>query len=258
MEKELAAKLLLSDYTDDLGRATLKKYSSPNYVREENHGLYTGQALILLRASGLLTMENTRNFNTMMDAVQVMDDYMEPIQGLYSRQPYPWYKGDHHNVSKDEYRGFAYGASVLNNKRIMSEIVEYGESNSWFYVDDDPYGGINLDHMGAFRLPTDRALLKITAGIDPSLLEVLSFGISAWLNSRKPVGDTSSKIMSWFGFKAIEYSGYNSRILNFMKKRFDKNLKKQYNMDDYVSEMINIYYQDRNHPFHALSEGLIL
>jgi hypothetical protein len=140
----------------------------------------------------------------------------------------------------------------------MSDIVGYGEDNSWFYVDDDPYGGVNLDHMGAYRLPTDRALLKIVAGQDPSLLEVLSFGVSAWLNSRKPEGDTSSKLMSWFGFKAIEYSGYKSRILTFLKKRFDKNLKKQYNRDDYVSELINIYYQDQNHPFHALSKGLTL
>ena len=258
MEKSQAAKLLSSNYTDGLGRATLYDFTEEWYKPSENHGLFTGEAMILLRANGLMEMENIWNFSNMMEMVQVYDKYEEPIQGLYARQPNHWEVEGHHNVSKDEYRGFAYGAAVTNNKRLMNEIIDYGRSNSWFYVDDDPNGGVNTDHMGAFRLPTDRALYKIVAGQDPNLLEILSLGITAILNSRKPKGDTSSKIMSWFGFKAIEYAGYNSKILNFMKKRFDKKLKEQYNREDYIHELINIYFQDRNHPFHALSKGLTL
>ena len=250
--KKEASIELLGSYTDDIGRTTLKRYDDPNYVREENHGLYTGEGLILLKANSLLRQIDKDNFHLMMGSISTGHS------GLYSRHPYPFYAQEHHNVSKDEYRGFAYGSAAIGSSSRMRNIVKYGQSNWWFYVDDDPHGGINLDHPGAYRLPTDRALLKITALQKPNIIEIVSFGVSAWLNSRKEPNDTSSKIMSWFGFKAIEFTGYESKILNFFKKKFDNNLRKQYNRSDYINVLIGIYFKDPNHPFHVLSEGLEL
>lgn len=254
--KQVAIDRLFSEYTDIYGRITLHPAKNhthiyPNYD-SENQGLWTGEAGILLKLNNAHANDISKyraNFDRMMNHIAVGPP------GLYSRHPAPFWHNDHHNVSKDEYRGFAYGAVATGNPKLMGPIISYGEVNSWFYVDDDPYGGINTDHMGGYRTPTDRGLYNIAAKREPSLLQVLFMGGSAWLNSRKPKGDTSSKVMSWFNFKSVEITGYKSKILSFFKKRFDKNMKMMYNGDNYMEEVFKIYFQP-DHPFHVLVKGL--
>ena len=253
MTKSEAVERLFNEYTDAYGRTTLypAKDSDPEngIYDSENQGLWTGEAGILLRLNYESMIKYDSNYGKMLRSVYVGD------VGLYSRHPAPFWQNDHHNVSKDEYRGFAYGAAAVGWQVVMIDIISYGESNSWFFVDDDPHGGFNKDHLGAFRLPTDRALYKIVAGQKPSIVELLFLGGSALLNSRKPAGDTSSKIMSWFAFKSAEIVGFESKILNFFKKRFDKNLKKCYNTDNYMEEVFKIYFPE-DHPFQVLIKGL--
>ena len=262
--KKQAVSRLFNEYTDFYGRITLNpaKDSNPRIgvYDSENQGLWTGEAGVLLKLNGFeeeLIGTYKSNFNKAMKAVQVQSSDFDNINtlGLYSRHPRPFYLNEHHNVSKDEYRGFAYGFAVLGNSGKMNRIIKYAKSNSWFFVDDDPRGGINLKHLGAYRLPTDRGLYKIVAGQEPSVIELLFIGISALLNSRKPKQDTSSKLMSWFAFNAIEIVGYKSKILSFFKKRFDKNMKVCYNSDTYMEEVAKIYFQP-DHPFHVLFKGL--
>jgi len=257
IEKTKAVRRLLSEYTDQYSRVTLNPARDSNPETgdydSENQGLWTGEAGILLHLNGfheIVSGPYKRNFNKMMTSIEV-----DRIPGLYSRHPYPFYKKDHHNVSKDEYRGFAYGAAVTQNKGLMRKIIEYGQINDWFFIDDDPYERGDFDHLGAYRLPSDRGLYKIVAGQEPSVIERLFIGISALIASRKPRGNTSSKLMGWFTFKAIEISGYESKILNYFKRKVDKNLKMCYNSDNYIEEIAKIYFQ-ADHPFHELFKGL--
>lgn len=253
MSKSNAIKRLFSEYTDIYGRTTLYNSSKSDPGNDifdsENQGLWTGETAILLELNGLTNDKFSSNFAKMMSTVYT------GTPGLFQRQPGDIDRANHHNVSKDEYRGYAYGASVYKKQALMSDIIAYGESNSWFYVDDDPNGGFNKDHLGAYRLPGDRGLYKIAAGIKPNILELLFIAGSAILNSRKEKGDTSSKLMSWFTFKAIEIVGFESKILDYSKKIFDKNMKICYNTDNYIEEAAKIYFED-DHPFQELFKGL--
>ena len=116
---------------------------------------------------------------------------------------------------------------------------------------------LELTKPGAWRQPKEVALYRIAAKQEPGLFGILNMSIALWLTSRKPKEQTSGKLMAWYKIKAIELTGFKSKIWDFFKKRFDKKMQVMYNNECYIEDLYKIYYKaNPEHPFHALVEGL--
>ncbi len=258
-EKIKAGQRLLSEFRDAFGRVTLYPDSRSNaligHFDSENLNLWTGEASVLLKLNGLVIPEHKE----LADTGFAMDT-VEP--GLISRQPFPyWLDNNHHIVSWDEFNGLMYHAIVYGDQDTPREVIDYGRRHFYSYVDG--FEGVPLKKrvalfLSGLRQPRDFFFYKIAAGIKPNLFEALWAATSHILSSRKPADITSGKMMGWFKMKALDIAGYEGKIWGFAKKRFDKNLKKMYNGDDYIEKMARIYFKETEpeHPFHALFKGL--
>jgi hypothetical protein len=170
-----------------------------------------------------------------------------------------------------------------------NEFVKYGLEHSWAFIEEehslDPIQYLKTNprdefdrlkreyrdykehtktpyHEGSYllriRMPELRGLMKIVASdYKPNLFEIVNMAVSAEMSGNKEFGDSGSKIMTFNKFKAIEYSNFESRILKFARKRFHKKMVKMYG-ENYYHVLIGIYYRDKNHPFHVLSDEFTL
>ena len=115
-------------------------------------------------------------------------------------------------------------------------------------------------HFGARRNLSDRCFIKICGNEEPTLREKLGFFGGTFFAARKAKGKTSSKILRVLTFLAItiQYDRLNKpegRIISFTRKYFHNKMVKMYG-DNYKEQLINIWYQDKNHPIHEIVKGL--
>lgn len=297
LDQKLAAfSKLLNDYTDIYCRTTLyhNSLSNPQIARydSENGHLFTGQASLL---SMLHKQKNYDDYYTpwLKTRMNVIEVFLKTkVQsGLHARQPNDYVNDPKfHALSHDEHNGIMFYLVGSNMKGHATEFVTYGQSHNWAYIEESP----NLDPIKEIlktplksaitllktayntivkkvstpneqkslltrvRLPADRGLMKMTSPYhNPNWFEKLNITIAILLSSRKPVRSTSSKIMTFFKLVLIGELGYNNGILRFSRNYYHKKMVETYG-EEYLSELYDIYFKDRNHPFHILSKGITL
>ena len=107
------------------------------------------------------------------------------------------------------------------------------------------------------RLPSDRALMKIAARQKVNIIEMLHMCLTMIVGLHKPTTQVSSRVMTFYKLKSIEFTGFKSMLLRLTKKYVHNKLKKDYGIN-YFNVLNRIYFKDVNHPFHTLSYGLDL
>lgn len=289
-DKIQAALTLINDYTDEYGRTTLNKaYLSKGGYDNENPNLFTGEGALLLRISKLLGNDelNYRVSCNIENAIRSVQR-MKGLHGRHPRvsnQPYV-----HRGVSWDEHNGIMFMVAVNQRLRyVANEIIEYGEKYNWAFIDEapgtNPYkevwanklqflksvlslvqGGNINDHplvrnFSRIRQPRDRGFYKImSTKYTPSIIEVLSLAVASVLTSRTPYNITSGAIQAYFRFLAIESTEFYKRhkfkgaLLKLAKRLYMRNITRTYGKTP-LNAMISIYFKDKDHPFHVLSEG---
>lgn len=268
MDKKGAAQVLLSTYTDYYGRTTLYKDirsdAQNGLFDSENQHLWTGEGLILLCLLDLVEDVNLENFRNSLRNTKTG-------HGLYARHPKPYIDSEHHNVSWDEYAGIMMSLAVAKNKRTAQSIIDYGEANRWVFLDsDDDLLWVPEKYtkrkwtkwlylrLSAWRQPKERMFYKVVAGEKPSAFQVFHMALALLHTAKRPPGDTSGKLLAWFKIKALKILGYESKILDYAIKKFDKRMKNMYGNESYIENLVEIYFKDKDHPFHTLVKGMKL
>lgn len=271
------------NWTCDEGLITLnpsKDYNcaNGNYGGDENQLMWTGIYYSLIYMvdgrkipkGGNLSQCDYENVANALYGVQASIDGRK-IPGLYSRHRDPYrFTEEHHGISHDEMNGITW-LSMIFNMDIGKEIARYGRANSWAYIDERP----NLDpvdyarsikrmfkkptentklYLSRIRQPRDRALYKISGGLNPSMLEFSHLLFTAWLTSRKDRTVTSGKILAFFRFQILISFMKNSILKWLLKKTYNvfrNNLKKTHG-EYFMEDIFNIFFKHKNHPFHKL------
>jgi len=255
--KEQAVIRLLNEYMDDNGFITLKHKSQSNpkelQFDSENPHLFTGEGSILLKLIDGVSFRYRRMVER--GITNTKKDY-----ALWERQPGDTTRDDSHSLSLDEHLGLCFTSIVLE-MGIPQELCDYGSKHNWAFIEEnpgtDPYEDIKK-YGKRIRQPKDRFFMKVCAGIIPKWYEILDFGLSAVLTCRKPHDVTSGKVMKWFAFQALSMAGYDNWFVNLCKKYYNYKCTKMYGTEFYIEDLIAIYFQDKEHPFHVLCKELSL
>lgn len=281
--------LLLSfilNYTDIHGRMSISK---PGTVEEQklgkyasnNANLYTGEMAILLQDKDLLTIELRENIIKGLNS-----SWVEP--GLMARHPGNYRETDHYlPVSHDEYNGLMFAASVIPELRYKADdVVEYGKKNNWQYCDVPGYKTITFSQMfsnpNLFSIvknylnenhlrratkkypelfpifftyqPHQRFLFKaLSTKYKPTLFEEIYFAANIIYTSISKTPDNGfyTRVLAGFRLKALENVGYSSPWIKLASTVFVYSSKKMLG-ENYLEKMVNIYFDDKEHPFHYI------
>lgn len=264
-EKIKAAKKLREEYTDVYGRQTLYPAvnSDPENHRfdSENQNLFSGQAIMLLNLNNLMNWTDIENFHRGLNTCKIMP-------GLYSRYPLSYNEPTRHGISHDEMTGISIGCMAIGETEIPQQMIDYGKRHNWTFIDENPSANLFSSfanfkkYIGRVRQPKDRALYKIAAGHEVSLFGALNILVGSYLSSKKPIGKkrdehTSGRIMWYYKFQAMKLVQCDSKIIDFARKQFQKNNTEIYGSEDYMDEVIAVYFKE-GHPFRTLIKGLRL
>lgn len=103
--------------------------------------------------------------------------------------------------------------------------------------------------------PKDRLILKLAGGRSGSLLDWTQFLMATLATCKPDNNETSGKILGFFRLKMLEVLGAQNCLTNLVKRIFHGRLSKKYG-PNYMKEIFNAYYEDKNHPFHNLIDGV--
>jgi hypothetical protein len=274
----------LDQYTDCLGRTTLLPSNIPNCLNKDydsnNAILWSGEMAILLKDFHGEVPEDVKN-----QLKKFLPSHFVKT-GLLSRHPEPYrYLDTMRPISFDEYTGVAFMASVIPElSKFMDDTVEYGIKNNWQFWDVPTYeNGKSLKTLFSLKalkqwVPylQEESLRKSTikypelyplfathhihqqafykmmsSKYKPSLFEELYFAVASYFAEDK---HSWSSLNMWiFRYKAIEYKKYDSKIISYMKERFEKKMLKRFGMF-YETLVFQQFYEDYNHPFHLISK----
>lgn len=109
--------------------------------------------------------------------------------------------------------------------------------------------------MSRIRMPKDRFFINVAARQRAGILNTIHFILSAIDTARKPREKRSGKIMLFFKLKCLQMLGFRNFMWKMLYKYVDKKLRKDYGFE-YMIELFKLFYEDRNHPFFTLAQGI--
>lgn len=270
-------------YTDCLGRTTLEPANREECLKQNydtnNALLYTGELVILLQENEGIPADIKNKVLEFLPR-----HFVKP--GLLSRHPEPYrFTRSMKPISFDEFTGVGFMAAVIPELRTyLDQVVEYGEDNYWQYWDVPghekgrswydllypksliqwiPYLQEDSLRKSTIRYPElypvfathhfhQRAFYKMMSkSYKPNWFEELYFVAASVLSEDK---DNYSSLAMWlFRYKALEHREYKSSIVNWAKERWRKKMTSRYGQK-YNEVIFNLYYENDNHPFHAMAK----
>lgn len=295
MDKELALRNLISNYTDVYGSVTLTDKSLSNPLLglrdNENPHLFTGQAAMLILLNNLQTSIYFQKFydncHWHNQVTNVISDG-KVVLGLYTRFPDPYrFLPGHHGISWDEMVGLCLKAVLLNQPEIINNMIDYGVKHNWAFIDEapftDPLPSINrlteiwrklvyvlkndpknsrkdhkeIDYLSRIRQPKERAFYRaLSTKHTPGIADLLFLYKGIVTSSFGDKNDTSTKIISFYKIKALDMVGHDNFVYRLIKQFFLSKLKSVYGKYP-LEELYKIYFKDGNHPFHSLAKGIV-
>ena len=258
--KEEAFAKLLTQFIDYTSMVSLDPVPPFNAIDNENGHLFTGEAAILTR----ILFENRRLKQEDLDAFeQVFTKSFVNTRiraGLHSRRPIA-IESFSHPMSKDELLGLVYGLVNFGFDEDLGDLLAWGENHHRMWLEEfqDKQTTI-LDifkYYTRYRLPDIMYVIKAGLGRKTSFIEEAMFCAAAVITSFKAQAETSGKIMDFFSFKVLEMKSVNTFMVRVAKSIVKFNYRRIHG-EDYLKDMMRIYFRNEAHPFHEMSAGIKL
>jgi hypothetical protein len=257
--KEEAYAKLLTEYIDSTSMVSLKPVEGL-IVDNENGHLFTGEAAILVR----ILFENRRLKQDDLDAFeQVFTKSFINTRirmGLNSRRPIA-IESFSHPMSRDELLGLVFGLVNFGFEEDLGDLLAWGENHHRMWLEESPdLKTTFLDifkNYTRYRFPDTMYMIKAGLGRKTSFIEEFMFCASAVLTSFKTQSETSGKIMDFFSFKVLEMKSVNTFMVRVAKSIVKFNYRRVHG-EDYLKDMVRVYFKNEAHPFHEMSAGIKL
>jgi hypothetical protein len=258
--KEEAFAKLLTQYIDYTSSVSLYPVPPFNAIDNENPHLFTGEAAILTR----ILFENRRLKQEDLDAFEQVftKSYINTRirAGLNSRRPIA-IESFSHPMSRDELLGLVYGLVNFGFEEDLGDLLAWGENHHRMWLEEFPDKQTTfLDifkYYTRYRFPDTMYVIKAGLGRKTSFLEEAMFCASAILTSFKTQSETSGKIMDFFSFKVLEMKSVNTFMVRVAKSIVKFNYRRIHG-EDYLKDMMRVYFKNEAHPFHEMSAGIKL
>lgn len=237
MTKQEAAKLFREKYLNEFGGGMFWA----NEPHNENAILIAVYGYLLLAKNGLLLPGDSEKFYSACKALE-----KEP--GLFNRNP-----NDSMLESMDNTVAMVVGASLFGQHDLIEDIVKYGKKHFWIY--DNTGKGWQLSKeclkrkLAAMRQPGEVAIYKLCNGDKPGFIS------GPWLQIGMP--RSKGGLLTWARIEGLKASGMLGLLPNDRKELSDmmQAWLNKWMREAPLTEHMK-YFQDPNHPFHVLAEGL--
>lgn len=252
-----AKKRFFRDYVSEDGLGLLKKGEDhdphpPSKLRtagNDNGILFLAYALTLCDHHHLLDDLDRAHVDFALSQIE-----KEP--GLFERHPNAPLKDRVEGL--DNYVGVV-ATSYLFQLKYHGNVLSYGQNHGFNYNDKYP-GKWTLRTQ---RQPSDACFYKFASGVTPTPLEFLWLIGGIILQSFFNVSHTSEHLMTWLRIRTIEhsfkYNLFNDTMKNLFKiasSFYKRRLKKATNGLG-IEMLINVYFQEKEHPLHTLAKGVV-
>lgn len=275
---ELATKLY-QEYRNSFGG--MRQYS---YFDTGNPHLYNGYTALVLKELDLYNEAWSQEFNEFMLSTRVES-------GLHGRFPtrHYIYQNKIDVVSHDEMTGMAILSSLDNNFQASfgNQIIEYGIKNEFVYMEQFPNvirnfkkigkvikyfyqilrGKIDKDELDqtadpevmAFRYrrkAKDRAILKISNNVKPSLIEKISLYLHILRSSIEfdlDYANGTSILLTWARLEILKNKNYSTCVTNLLHRYFWKRMRKKLGRYS-LHKVVSLHFPERGHPLPLLAK----
>lgn len=187
-------------------------------------------------------------------------------------------------VSHDEYNGVMAIGTFFKYRKFAQDVVHYGECYNWQFNSLKPFKAVYLSDLVKQPVRTYRMIkavkdngideaekefeeltllryrrslrdvmvYKVCAGQKPSLIELIYFCVATLVTARKApesYANGSSQLQALLRFWILKRNGYKSALLDYTMKEF---FRLQNAGENYLAERVEMFFKDKDHPFHDL------
>lgn len=272
----------IAKFTDCLGRTTLNQSKNEECIKgnydNNNALLYSGEMVVLLKEFYGNIPDHHKN-----KILKFLPSHFIK-KGLLSRHPEPYrFSEKMRPISFDELTGVSMMASVIPEiGEYVDDIVAYGLQHNWQYWDVPNYEDgktwfslLGLTPMLKFKSYLNEESLRkstikypelypifsthhihqrafykmMSKSYKPNLFEVFYFSLASFLSESK---ENSSSLVMWlFRWKALSHKPYEHKLIQMAERSWKNAMVKRFG-NDYEAEIFNLYFDNKDHPFHLI------